>query len=61
MVILTHILAGLYRYSKSQVPDCPNFMDRKNNHFCELPGALQVRYKELRKEGVGAVESKCYW
>ena len=39
---ISNILAGLYRYSKSQVPDCPNFMDRKNNHFCELTGALQV-------------------
>ena len=52
---ISNIHAGLYRYSKSQVPDCPNFMDRKNIHFHELPGALQVRYKELRKEGVGAV------
>ena len=50
-----NILAGLYLYSKRLAPDCPNFMDRKNQRFRDLTGALQVRYRELRKEGIGTV------
>ena len=30
-------------------------MDRKNTRFRELTGAMQVRFRELRKAGVGAV------
>lgn len=30
-------------------------MDRKNEHFCDLTGVLQVRYRALREQGVGAV------
>ena len=52
---ISNILAGLYRYSKGLVPNCPNFMDRKNNRFRDITGALQVRYRELLKEGVGTV------
>ena len=52
---ISNVLAGIYRYCKSFVPDCPNFMDRKNHRFRDLTGALQVRYRQLRKEGVGTV------
>ena len=46
---ITNILAGLYRYSQSRLP---NFM---NSLFRDLTGAVQVRYGELHTEGVGAV------
>ena len=52
---ISNVLAGIYRYCKSFVPDCPNFMDRKNHRFRDVTGALQVRYRQLRKEGVGTV------
>ena len=32
--------------------DFPNFKDQS---FCELTGALQVRFRKLCEEGVGAV------
>jgi hypothetical protein len=51
-------ISGLYRFSKSSCPTgtvCPNFMDRKDPLFRDLTGAMQVRYRELRTEGVGAV------
>lgn len=35
--------------------ECPNFMSRKDPAFCDLTGTLQVRYRELRMDGVGAV------
>ena len=41
METLTSILAGLYRYSRN----CCNG---------ELTGALQVRFRQLREEGIGA-------
>ena len=31
------------------------FLSRKDPAFCDLTGALQVRYRELRMDGVGAV------
>lgn len=30
-------------------------MSRKDPAFCDLTGTLQVRYRELRMDGVGAV------
>ena len=35
--------------------DFPNFMNHKDQSLCELTGALQVRFRKLREEGVGAV------
>ncbi len=52
---VSNILAGLYRYSKERVRTCPNFMNRKDPSFRELTGAIQVRYRELREKGIGAV------
>ena len=52
---ISNILAGVYRHSKAIVPDFPNFMNRRDPSFCELTGAIQVRYRKLREEGVGAV------
>ena len=55
---INNILAGLYRYSRSCLPtgvECPNFMNRKDACFRDLTGAVQVRYRELRTAGVGAV------
>ena len=52
---ISNILAGLYRYSKGSVCSpggCPNLRDPC---FRELTGAIQVRYRELRETGVGAV------
>ena len=52
------ILSGLYRYCKACAPTGsppPNFMDRKNPHFRDLTGALQVKCRELREKGVGAL------
>ena len=52
---ISNILAGLYRYSRNCSGDsCPNFMNRKDPNFRELTGALQVRFRELREEGIGA-------
>ena len=51
---ISNLLAGLYRECRKYDPNCPNFMNRKAT-FKELNGALQVRYRELRKAGVGAV------
>ena len=54
---ITNILAGLYRYSKGCADDpgsCPNFMNRKDPLFRDLNGAIQVRFRELTEEGVGA-------
>ena len=55
---LNNILAGLYRYCRSCCPMgscCPNFMNRKDPQFRELTGAIQVKFRELREQGVGAV------
>ncbi len=52
---VSNLLAGLYRYSKERIRTCPTFMNRKDPSFRELTGAIQVRYRELREEGVGAV------
>ena len=55
---INNLLAGLYRFSKSCSPtgaQCPNFMSRNDPAFRELTGAVQVHYKELRTDGVGAV------
>ena len=53
---ITNLLAGLYRYSKSfsDPGSCPNFMNRKDPNFRDLNGAIQVRFRELREQGVGA-------
>ena len=52
---ISNILAGLYRYSRNcNAGSCPNFMNRKDPNFRELTGALQVRFRELREEGIGA-------
>ena len=52
---LLNLLSGLYCHSKSHDADCPNFMDRKSSQFKDLNGALTVKFRELRQEGVGAV------
>ena len=55
---INNILSGLYRFSKTCVPKgmvCPNFMNRKDPLFRDLTGAIQVRYRELRESGVGAM------
>ena len=52
---ISNVLAGLYRHAKTVVPNCPNFMNRKDTSFRELTGAIQVRFRELREQGVGAV------
>ena len=55
---INSILSGLYRYCKACAPTGsppPNFMDRKNPHFRDLTGALQVKCRELREKGVGAL------
>lgn len=52
---ISNLLAGLYRYSKDCDRNCPNFMNRKDATFKELTGALEVKCRELRQEGVGAV------
>ena len=53
---ISSILAGLYRYSRNRcnAGSCPNFMNWKDPNFRELTGALQVRFRQLRGEGVGA-------
>ena len=56
--MINNILSELYSFSKSSVPTkviCPNFMDRKEPRFRDLTGAIQVWYRELRTEGVGAI------
>ena len=50
----TYWLVFSYRYSKECDRDCPNFMNRKDPAFKELTGALQVTFRELWREGVGA-------
>lgn len=52
---ISNLLAGLYRECRKYDRNCPNFMNRKDPMFKELSGALQVRYRELREAGVGAV------
>ena len=52
---ISNILAGLYRHDKTIVPDFPNLMIRKDASFRELTGAIQVRFRELRQQGVGAM------
>lgn len=52
---ISNILAGLYRHCKAVVRDFPYFMNRRDQRFRELTGAIQVRFQELRGEGVGAV------
>ena len=52
------ILAGLYRYCRECVPTgvvCPNFMNRRDPCFRDLTGALQVKFRELREDGIGAI------
>ncbi len=52
---ISGLLAGLYRNCKQYDRNCLNFMNRKDSQFREITGALQVRYRELRESGVGAV------
>ena len=55
---LINILSGLYCFSKSSIPTgviCPNFMNRKDPRFRNLTSIIQVRYCELRTNGVGAI------
>ena len=52
---ISNMLAGLYRYCKKFDGSCANFMNRKDPAFKELSGALQVRYRDLRQAGIGAV------
>ena len=52
---IVNLLVGLYRQANTTSAECPNFLDDKNTRFCELTGAKQVRFRELRKAGVGAV------
>ena len=60
---ISNILAGLYHHAKAIMHDFPNFMNRKDRSFRELTGALQVRFRKLREEGVGVSLkiSPCYW
>ena len=51
----SNILAEIYHHAKTIMHDFPNFMNRKDQSFCELTGALQVRFRKLCEEGVGAV------
>ena len=52
---IVNLLSGLYRSARTTSADCPNFMNRKESRFRELNGAVQVRFRELRKDGVGAI------
>ena len=52
---LSNLLAGLYRHCQECDAACPKFMNRKDPHFKELNGAIQVRSRELCVSGVGAV------
>ena len=52
---ISNLLAGLYRHCREYNADCPNFMNRKDPAFRDLNGTFQVRYRELRESGVGAV------
>ena len=52
---LSNLLAGLNRHCQECDTVCPNFMNRKDPRFKELNGAIQVRSRELRESGVGAV------
>ena len=52
---LSNLVAGLYRHCRESDAACPNFMNRKDPAFKELNGAIQVRSRELREVGVGAV------
>ena len=52
---ISNVLAGIYRHTKTVIPNCPNFMNRKDTSFRELTGAIQVRFRELREQGIGAV------
>lgn len=53
-----NLLSGLYCFTKFSVPTgviSSNFMDRKEPRFRDLTATIQVRYRELRTEGVGAI------
>ena len=52
---LSNLLAGLYRHCREYDAACPNFMNRKDPVFKELNGAIEVRSRELREAGVGAM------
>lgn len=57
--ILRHLLTTFLLGSTATVSrageSCPNFMDRKDPSFRNLTGTLQVRYRQLRQSGVGAI------
>ena len=47
------IMCGLLRYMKTLNPNCPNFLDKKDNEFLSLHGAMDVVFHQLHTAGVG--------
>ena len=47
------IMCGLLRYMKTLNPNCPNFLDKKDNEFQSLHGAMDVVFHQLHTAGVG--------
>ena len=50
---IVNLLSDLHRHAKTTSVEYPNFMDHKNSRFRESTGAMQARFRELRKTGIG--------
>ena len=48
------LLSGLLRRCRAVDPDYPNFLDAKQKEFREMHAIMDVYFRELRKDGVGA-------
>ena len=50
-------MCGLLRYARLQIdPNYPNFLDVKNTSFRPLQNTMDNVFKQLRKEGIGALK-----
>ena len=47
------LVSGLHHHAKTTFVQCLNLMDCKDSRFRELIGSIQVKFREVRKTGVG--------
>lgn len=50
---LYQLMCGLLRHMKECNPDCPNFLDKKDNQFRTLHSSMDAHFHHLHSKGVG--------
>ena len=48
------IFAGLQRFTLSEKPNAPRFLDRKDPRFRDIHGTCDTIYRKLHQQGIGA-------